>query len=283
MKKIILLLALFCLSSTVVLAQTTPPPYPTPTPYKLLAPIPLDGSDSGVTTETTTAQYIPGLIKLVIALAGVLAVLRLIFAGIKYMSTDAFSGKSEAKSIIENALWGLFLAMSAWLILYTLNPKLVELDLNVTPQIISTSTPGTGGPPGPNTCTGCVVVTVPHKEAPTGCALPGPCVIQAGLLTRLENLDKITDFYVTEMYPPTRQHRASCHSNGSCVDATINSATEARIKRFIEDAAIVNLDAQFETTTEKRASDIRKATGLSTDKVYYVAGITGEHFSVYNK
>jgi hypothetical protein len=142
----LLILSLWLMTSSPLIAQT-----PQLTEYKLLAPIPqlstnADGSQCVKDGKpcATASTFIPGLIKLIIALAGALAVLRLIFAGVKYMSTDAFSGKNEAKGIIENALWGLFLAMGAWLILYTINPKLVEINLSI--ENVGTNAPlaGTG-------------------------------------------------------------------------------------------------------------------------------------------
>ena len=127
-------------------------PYQTPTPYNLLAPIPLNGP-GGVTNSTTAKDYIPGIIRLTIMLAGAFAVIRIMWGGFQYISTDAFSGKSNAKGIITNALWGLVLAMSAYLILYTLNPKLVEIDLSINKyaQLPTSTTPLSGsitiGPP----------------------------------------------------------------------------------------------------------------------------------------
>ena len=113
-----------------------------PTEYTMLAPIPQLATKG---EKTNAVAYITGLFKLVIGLAGVLAVVMIIYAGIKYMSTDAFSGKEEAKGVIENALWGLGLAIAAWLILYTINPKLVEIKFDIEPQKIATSTLGGGG------------------------------------------------------------------------------------------------------------------------------------------
>lgn len=117
------------------------------TEYHLLAPIPVGNNNTVV--ETTNAQtFIPGLVRLVIMLATGLATLFIIYGGIQYMSTDAFSGKEDAKNTIENALWGLFLVMSAWLILNTINPNLVKFDLSIerqeTPQDFNK--PGGGGP-----------------------------------------------------------------------------------------------------------------------------------------
>ena len=138
MKKIFLLFT-FCfllLVSNPVSAQQTD--------YTLLAPIPLSGAQSGDSQTAKASDYIKGIFMLTIAIATGLAVIMIIFGGIKYMSTDAFTGKSEAKTIIEHALCGLLLAISAWLILNTINTNLTDFNLQITPQPIPASTPGTG-------------------------------------------------------------------------------------------------------------------------------------------
>jgi hypothetical protein len=144
MKKIFLLLTIYCLLFAInpVFAEETAKP----TDYNLLAPLPGVETTSG-SGKTTAGPYIQGIFTLMIAIAGGLAVLMIIFGGIKYMSTDAFAGKSEARATIEHAIWGLLLAMSAWLILYTVNPNLVGvIDLQVPVQPLATSTgPGPGG------------------------------------------------------------------------------------------------------------------------------------------
>ena len=131
-----MLVPLFLLTSFSLLPTPTLAADPEPTPYTLLAPIPIDEScngkgDPNEVCQTTTAKFLPGLFKLMIAIASGLAVIMLIYAGVKYISTDAFGGKEEAKGIIEDALWGLLLAMSAWLILNTINPNLVYLNLSI--------------------------------------------------------------------------------------------------------------------------------------------------------
>lgn len=127
MKKTFLLLFVFYLLSTISV------PVQGATEYELLAPIPLGGADSAPADKTTAEPYIKGVFMLIIAIAGGLAVVRIIFGGIQYMSTDAFEGKSDAKNTIQNALWGLLLAISAWLILYTINPDLIKFDLTIPP------------------------------------------------------------------------------------------------------------------------------------------------------
>ncbi|MEX2010418.1 MAG: hypothetical protein WD874_01275, partial [Parcubacteria group bacterium] len=100
------------------------------TSYELLSPIPLEGS--GVSETATASTYIEGVVKLAVALAGALAVIMLIVAGIEYMSTEAFTGKSAAKERIRNALVGLLLVIASFTILATINPKLLILDLSLT-------------------------------------------------------------------------------------------------------------------------------------------------------
>ena len=102
------------------------------TEYTLLAPL-----EGYVENTTTAGPYIIGIFNLIIALAGGLAVLKIIYGGIQYMSTDAFGAKNEAKDTIKNAIWGLLLAISAWLILYTVNPNLVEINLDIPRQGIN--------------------------------------------------------------------------------------------------------------------------------------------------
>ena len=99
--------------------------------YDLLAPIPLTGTADTVTNQTVASAYIKGIVRLAIAAAADLAGVRIIFAGIKYMSTEAFQGKGEAKTDIQNAIWGLALAIGAYLILFTINPNLVKFNLEI--------------------------------------------------------------------------------------------------------------------------------------------------------
>ncbi len=99
------------------------------TEYELLAPL-----EGYVEPTTTAGPYIVGIFKLIVALAGGLAVVTIIYGGIQYMSTDAFGAKNEAKNTIQNAIWGLLLVIGAWLILYTVNPNLVEINLDDIPR-----------------------------------------------------------------------------------------------------------------------------------------------------
>jgi hypothetical protein len=77
-----------------------------------------------------TEQLGPFLQKIfvgAISLGAILAVLRLAWAGFLYMGSDQWSSKGHAKEVITDVLLGLFLLLAIWLILYQINPQILEL------------------------------------------------------------------------------------------------------------------------------------------------------------
>jgi hypothetical protein len=97
-------------------------------------------------TGSDFGPYVNGIVKLTIGSAGVLAVIVIIIGGLQYMTTDAISGKQEGKEKIWRALLGLIMAMASWLILNTINPDLLETDVNIAPANLPDSAPGSGSP-----------------------------------------------------------------------------------------------------------------------------------------
>lgn len=79
--------------------------------------------------DLTTSGFVTALYSLAIALAAIAVVIRLILAGAKYMLSEVVSSKSKAKEDIKNALLGLLIILAAVLILGTINPKLVGLNV----------------------------------------------------------------------------------------------------------------------------------------------------------
>ena len=106
--------------------QSETPSYGGFTAYEPLAPLPLNADGS---TPTELSKYLPAMFQFLIGIAGVLAVVMIVIGGIQYMSTDAVYGKSEGKEKITQALGGLLLAIIAWLILYTINPEILNTTL----------------------------------------------------------------------------------------------------------------------------------------------------------
>jgi len=113
------------------------------TNYVPLAPLPEAAPEGG----TNMIIYLTGMVKLLIGVAGVLAVIMIMIGGIQYMSSDAITGKEEGKEKITQALFGLILAIASWLILNTINPNLLIIKPNVPPAELPP--PPTEPPPGP--------------------------------------------------------------------------------------------------------------------------------------
>ncbi len=98
--------------------------------YTVLTPLPGTTKDGGNTTDFAT--YLPGLFNLSIGIAVALAFVMLSFGGFTYMTSDAIQGKADGRKYIEDALWGLILVIIAYALLYTINPQILEFDLNIT-------------------------------------------------------------------------------------------------------------------------------------------------------
>lgn len=115
--------------------------------YCLLAPLPgIGDKETGYLNVTTgMGTYINGIIRLVLGLIGILSVIMIIVGGIEYMSTVSLGEKEGAKSRITNALFGLILALASYIILNTINPKLVNLNIGIPNAQITFSAIGGDG------------------------------------------------------------------------------------------------------------------------------------------
>lgn len=94
--------------------------------YQPLVKIP-GFTDPGTTGNLST--YLVAVFRLGINIAIVLAVVMVIAGGIQYMVSEVANTKSKAKKQILGALGGLVLALASYLILYTINPELTEINL----------------------------------------------------------------------------------------------------------------------------------------------------------
>lgn len=105
--------------------------------YIPLAPLP--GGETKTDIETGQSgvyltYYLQAVFSFGITVAAIAAVMSLVFAGVQYMTAYGNPAAiSSAKERIINALFGLLLAISAWLILYTINPDLVKSGLLIPP------------------------------------------------------------------------------------------------------------------------------------------------------
>jgi hypothetical protein len=64
-----------------------------------------------------------------LALAAALAVVMIVWGGVEIMLSESVFKKEDGKKKIEDAIWGLLLALVSWLILYTINPDILNFRL----------------------------------------------------------------------------------------------------------------------------------------------------------
>jgi hypothetical protein len=94
----------------------------------------------GINPSSDFGTYINALYALSISVAALLAVIKIIIAGMKYMLSDIVTSKQDALSDIRGSITGLIVVISAVLILTVINPQLTETTIFLDPV---RSTPGT--------------------------------------------------------------------------------------------------------------------------------------------
>ncbi len=99
--------------------------------------VPLEALPGVSSSGTNLSQYLSALFNIGVGLAGVLAVLMIVVGGVQFIAGASNpSTRGEAKKKITNAIFGLILASSSWLILYTINPNLLKNALSISPSAI---------------------------------------------------------------------------------------------------------------------------------------------------
>ncbi len=114
--------------------------------YILLEALPVPGA-SAITETSNIGQYLNGVFRLGIGLASVLAVLMITIGGLQYMTSDKIQLKTDSKTTISNALWGLVLVLASFLLLKTINTDLVNFSLDLPPVIMPTMSPASAPKP----------------------------------------------------------------------------------------------------------------------------------------
>jgi hypothetical protein len=117
--------------------------------YSPLVNIPSQGNQ-----QMSFEAYINFLYGMSISIAALLAVVKIVIAGAKYMLSDVISKKGEAISDIQGAILGLLLIISAVVILELINPNLTARAITFpelqsrkpTPAPVTPANPG--GQPG---------------------------------------------------------------------------------------------------------------------------------------
>jgi len=189
---------------------------------------------AGVTPNMVTASGV--LISLI---AGLLAFGAIVYGGVKYVTSAGNpSSQGEAKEWMWSALLGLLLLICAYLILATINPNLVHLDLPTLSQVNITAPSGGGGGGGgggnpPQGCAGGQCDALPN-------CTPSARVNCYGAAEMVDALQCIQaadpNFSVSEGYPPTGTHESKCHNDGCCVDTTVPNGDCSAVNALISAA-----------------------------------------------
>lgn len=84
-----------------------------------------------IDTGASLGDLLSTLYVFVLSLVGISALVMILIGGIMYM-VQGDKDPTQAKAMIKNAIFGLVLALTSWLILYTINPDLVKkLDIGL--------------------------------------------------------------------------------------------------------------------------------------------------------
>ncbi|MCX6701865.1 MAG: hypothetical protein NTX96_01560 [Candidatus Zambryskibacteria bacterium] len=241
--------------------------------YTVLAPLPGIG-ENGATTNLGT--YLPAAFNIAIAVAAVLAFLVITYGGVLYATSDALSGKAQGREYIENAIYGLLLVIGAWVILYTINPQILDFNLSLPrPNIPTIPTVVVGGCPDCKTLSS---LGIPTQGSAVGKSLSQSSLAKFVLLNERLRGSGIT-WAVTEGYPPTTTHQDTCHANGTCVDATITNKSASNINSVAQSAASVGLSAFWEVQTQVEMDALIKS-GVRPLIVRVIPYATGSHFHI---
>ncbi|KKR79730.1 MAG: hypothetical protein UU24_C0003G0020 [Candidatus Nomurabacteria bacterium GW2011_GWA2_40_9] len=113
----------------------------TDTTYTFLEKLPGFDDTFDSTKKCSFVDYLNIMIKLLIGIGAVLAMVMIVMGGMEYMTSELISSKEAGKDRIKNAMLGLVIALSAYLILNTLNPNLLDLCLDNLPRAEISITP----------------------------------------------------------------------------------------------------------------------------------------------
>jgi uncharacterized membrane protein YgcG len=102
-----------------------------------------------LTSVSSPGAWIKSFYNYALFISGLLAFGAIVYGGIKYaIARGNPSAESDARQWIWSALLGILLLACAYLILYTVNPNLVNLNLPTLPQAAQTNNVLSGGGAG---------------------------------------------------------------------------------------------------------------------------------------
>lgn len=193
----------------------------------------------GVSPTSDFNTYINALYLLSISVAALLAVIKIVIAGVKWMMTDVVTSKGEAKKDIQGALIGLLIVLAAVLILNVINPKLTNVNLQID-QVPAVQGSGNNGTTGTS-----------YQPQPGDHTIALPQATPTERKTMCEQIDKNT------CTPGDTQSKtysgASCYKGtyypekgGRCVVADINYVHGGRASRSGSEFDCIDIEPRSE-------------------------------------
>lgn len=100
----------------------------------------IPGSEGNI---STLPSFIYGIYRFGIWTVGIAAMLMIIIGGFMYMTAAGNTSKTgTAKTIITDAIYGLVVALAAYLLLFVINPDLVNVNISMAPAQTGGNIPG---------------------------------------------------------------------------------------------------------------------------------------------
>ena len=87
----------------------------------------------GLEGEEGLREYLAAFFYLSIGIAALLAVVKLVIAGARYMLSDVANQKEAAKADIRGAVIGLLIILATYILLNTINTQILETDIALQP------------------------------------------------------------------------------------------------------------------------------------------------------
>lgn len=129
-KKILFLTpGLVLLSPLMVLAQACKGGVDPKTGKFIYCPLEPKAFGATLTNTSSLGDFLAQAFQFGLALAAALAVIMIVWGGVEIMLSESMFKKEDGKKKIWDAIWGLGLALVSWLILYTINPDILNFKL----------------------------------------------------------------------------------------------------------------------------------------------------------
>lgn len=253
---------------------------------------------------TSPAGLVNSFYKIGLGFAGAAALGVMLYGAILYtVSAGNASHQTDAKAWITGALWGLGLLLGAYLILYTINPQLVQIGatqdfLNITtttvsaPPLSAASMPAVQ-PPAPTTAVTGALEPIPQwlSVASNACKQGATCTLEKSLVLQLTSLQNalrafnLPSFQVTGATPPTENAHLpnSCHNRGTCADINFKDPAQAipkNIAAMTQWGSSAGLNITYEVKTREEAD---RLTAGGARNVVVNKNASAPHFHVVGK